>query len=85
MSNEKSTKEALLLKVKALEEVINNVGSYIYTKDVSGCYTFVNHAVESIFNVSLANVIGKDDSQFFDLDVYNQLKINDQKVLSEDT
>ena len=30
--------EALLLKVKALEDVVNNVGSYIFTKDVYGCY-----------------------------------------------
>jgi len=85
MSNKKSTKEALLLKIKALEDVINNVGSYIYTKDTNGCYTFVNHAVEVVFDASSVDIIGKDDSHFFDLDVYNQLKINDQKVLSEDT
>jgi PAS domain S-box-containing protein len=85
MSNKKSTKEALLLKIKELEDVINNVGSYIYTKDTYGCYTFFNHAVELVFDTSSAGIIGKDDSHFFDLDVYKQLKINDQKVLSEDT
>jgi len=85
MSNKELTKEELLLKVKALEAVVNNVGSYIYTKDINGCYTFVNHAVESVFNEASEGIIGKDDSHFFDLDVYNQLKINDQKVLSEDT
>ncbi len=85
MSNKELTKEELLLKVKALEAVVNNVGSYIYTKDVNGCYTFVNHAVERVFNEASEDIIGKDDSHFFDLDVYNQLKINDLKVLSEDT
>jgi diguanylate cyclase (GGDEF)-like protein/PAS domain S-box-containing protein len=85
MSNKEPTKEALLLKVKALEEVINNVGSYIYTKDIHGCYTFVNHAVEKVFDTSSEGIIGKDDSCFFDLEIYNQLKINDQKVLSENT
>lgn len=85
MSNKEPTKEELLLKIKALEEVVNNVGSYIFTKDMHGCYTFVNHAVEEVFNTSSEHIIGKDDSHFFDLKVYNQLKINDQKVLSEDT
>lgn len=85
MSKKEPTKEELLLKVKALEDVINNVGSYIFTKDTHGCYTFVNHAVEKIFNAKSVDIIGKDDSHFFDLAVYNQLKINDQKVLSEDT
>ncbi|MDX2366805.1 MAG: sensor domain-containing diguanylate cyclase [Colwellia sp.] len=85
MSNKEPTKEELLLKVKALEEVVNNVGSYIFTKDIHGCYTFVNHAVEEVFDATLEYIIGKDDSHFFDLEVYNQLKINDQKVLNEDT
>lgn len=83
MSKKAPTKETLLLQVKALEEVINNVGSYIFTKDINGCYTFVNQAVEEMFNTSFDNIIGKDDSRFFDLNRYNQLKINDQKVLTE--
>lgn len=85
MLNKEPTKEELLLKVKALEDVVNNVGSYIYTKDIQGCYTFVNNAVEELFDVSLEYIIGKDDSHFFDLEENNNLKINDQKVLSENT
>ena len=79
MSNNELTKEELLLKVKALEEVVNNISIYI-----NGCYTYVNHAVEGVFNASSADILGKDDSHFFDLKVYNQLKVNDQKVLKED-
>ena len=85
MSNNELTKEELLLKVKALEEVVNNIGSYIFTKDINGCYTYVNHAVEDVFNASSADILGKDDSHFFDLKIYNQLKVNDQKVLKENT
>lgn len=85
MSNEELTREELLLKVKALEELLNNVGSYIYTKDINGCYTFANKSVQKVFDTCSEDIIGKDDSHFFDLDLYNQLKINDQKVLSENT
>lgn len=83
MSNEDLTKEELLLKIKALEEVLNNLGSYIFTKDVNGCYTFVNNSVAEIFGAPIEDIIGKDDSHFFDLEVHDQLKINDQKVLTE--
>jgi diguanylate cyclase (GGDEF)-like protein/PAS domain S-box-containing protein len=83
MLNKEPTKKELLLKISALEQVVNNVGSYIFTKDIQGCYTFVNNAVKELFDVPLENIIGKDDSHFFDLEVNNQLKINDQKVLSE--
>jgi len=31
MSNKEPTKEELLLKVNALEQVVNNVGSFIFT------------------------------------------------------
>ncbi|GHE76726.1 diguanylate cyclase [Thalassotalea profundi] len=31
------------------------------------------------------DIIGKDDSHFFDLDISEQLKINDQKILNENT
>lgn len=85
MSNKDLTKEELLLKIEALEDVVNNVGSYIFTKDTHGRYTYVNHAVVELLGVPLEDIIGKDDSHFFDLAVYNQLKINDQKVLSENT
>jgi diguanylate cyclase (GGDEF)-like protein/PAS domain S-box-containing protein len=85
MSNEELSKEELLYKVKALEGVLNSVGSYIFTKDIHGCYTFVNQPVVEMFDIPLADIIGKDDSHFFDLNVYNQLKINDQKVLTENT
>lgn len=85
MSNKEPTKEELLLKVKALEQLVNNVGSYIFTKDIQGCYTFVNTAVEQLFATSLECIIGKNDSHFFDLELNNQLKINDQKVLTENT
>lgn len=85
MSNKDLTKEGLLLKIEALEDVVNNVGSYIYTKDTHGRYTFVNQSVTEVFSVPLEDVIGKDDSHFFDLEVYSQLKINDQKVLSKNT
>ncbi|MGR6874810.1 sensor domain-containing diguanylate cyclase [Pseudomonas sp. HK3] len=85
MPNKDLTKEALLIKIKVLEDVVNNIGSYIFTKDTQGCYTYVNDITAEMFNATPEDIIGKDDSHFFDLKIYNQLKINDEKVLTNDT
>lgn len=64
-----------------LKNIVNEVGAYIYTKDLNGCYTFANSLVLELFNSSLDEVLGKDDSHFFDLKISNELKKNDAEVL----
>jgi diguanylate cyclase (GGDEF)-like protein/PAS domain S-box-containing protein len=66
-----------------LGEVLNNVGAFIYTKDLKGFYTYVNQAVLDLFDKKLEEVVGFDDSHFFDLDLSTQLNKNDQKVMLE--
>ena len=69
------------IEAKMLAEVLNNVGAFIYTKNLEGLYTYVNQPVLDLFNKSLEDVIGFDDSHFFDLDLSEQLNRNDQKVM----
>ena len=71
------------LQAKMLGEVLNNVGAFIYTKDLKGFYTYVNQAVLDLFDKKLEEVVGFDDSHFFDLDFSTQLNKNDQKVMLE--
>ena len=81
----KSKVEELQCRINLLESMLNNVGAFIYAKDTTGNYTYVNQTVLDLFDVPLEQVIGKDDSYFFDLDKSNELKLNDAKVLSEGT
>ena len=71
------------LQAKMLGEVLNNVGAFIYTKDLKGFYTYVNQAVLDLFDKKLEEVVGFDDSHFFDLDLSTQLNKNDKKVMFE--
>lgn len=73
--------QELLRELLSLRQVLNNVGAYIYTKDVAGNYTYANNMVCELFGVALQDVVGCDDSQFFDLEISNQLRLNDRKVL----
>ncbi|MFT5294635.1 MAG: diguanylate cyclase (GGDEF)-like protein/PAS domain S-box-containing protein [Colwellia sp.] len=69
------------IEAKMLGEVLNNVGAFIYTKDLKGFYTYVNKAVLDLFDKKFDEVVGFDDSHFFDLDLSEQLKKNDQRVM----
>lgn len=68
-------------ELNSLKTLLNEVGAYIFTKDLEGKYTFANNLVLELFNQPLENVIGKDDSHFFDLNISNSLRENDLRVL----
>ncbi len=73
----------LTQQVGTLKATLNHVGAYIYTKDIEGRYTFVNSMVSELFDLPPEEIIGKDDSHFFSLDESDDVKRNDQKVMSK--
>ncbi|MEH6346405.1 MAG: diguanylate cyclase [Bermanella sp.] len=62
---------------------LDNVGAYIYMKDMQGRYTYANKMVRDLFNLTLEELVGNDDSQFFSLEQSGELKINDNIVLNQ--
>jgi PAS domain S-box-containing protein len=66
-----------------MQTVLNQTGAYIFTKDVSGRYLYVNEQVRQLFGVPVEQIIGRDDSHFFDLDQSDELIANDRRVLRE--
>lgn len=81
MSDKENNIEALLLQVQVMSSVLDNIGSYVYSKDLAGKYTYVNADVAKLFQTSVQDIIGKDDSHFFDLDISNEINQNDLKVI----
>lgn len=80
MNKEKNTAIAL---ESIQNQVLESIDSFIYTKDLSGKYTYVNQAVLDLFEESLDDVIGFDDSNFFDLALSEQLQRNDRIVMDQ--
>jgi diguanylate cyclase (GGDEF)-like protein/PAS domain S-box-containing protein len=72
---------ALSQQVHEMTSVLDNIGSYAYCKDLAGKYTYVNADVATLFQTSVQDIIGKDDSHFFDLNVLDELLKNDRKVI----
>ena len=63
------------------ETILDTLDIAVYSKDREGRYTYANHMVCELFGASLAEIVGKDDSEFFDLDEADDLKVNDREVM----
>jgi diguanylate cyclase (GGDEF)-like protein len=65
----------------AYAEILDKVGTYVYTKNILGEYTYANELVCKLFERSLDNVIGQTDIQLFGIESAARLKANDAKVM----
>ena len=68
-------------QLHGLQTVLDLSDSYIFTKDTAGRYTYVNQKVQDLFCASYHDIIGKDDSCFFDLELSHELQSNDRQVI----
>lgn len=75
--------EQLKSQLNSLTSTIDEIEVYVFSKDLSGKYTYVNAAVAKLFGCSQEDILGKDDSQFFALQESNDIKTHDQIVFSE--
>lgn len=64
-----------------LPQALDGIGSYVFTKDLQGRYTYANAKVCELFGRSLEQVLGHDDSEFFDLVRSQELRRNDREVI----
>ena len=47
-----------------LKSIFNEIGAYLFTKDLDGRYVYANQAVLDLFGCTLAELQGQDDSAF---------------------
>ncbi|MFP5420304.1 MAG: EAL domain-containing protein [Gammaproteobacteria bacterium] len=66
-----------------LNTILDSVEAYIYIKDAQLRYQYANRKVCELFGLTLIQVIGKTDDEFFDLDTASNLHENDQRVLTQ--
>ena len=64
-----------------LQTILNNVGSYIYTKDVGGHYTYVNAKVQRLFSCPYEEIVGETDDRFLHLSNLDEFKSYDFRVM----
>lgn len=64
-----------------LHSLFDAVGAYIYAKDRSGRYLYVNKAVCDLYQRPLEDILGHDDSTFMDISLSAGLVRNDRHVI----
>lgn len=73
--------EQLKQQMNSLKVALDSMHVYVFTKNLRGEYTYVNANIATLFNLPPEEIVGKTDECFFDLDVSNDIKINDQNVM----
>jgi len=69
--------------VSALSDVLDGLGAYVYCKDRDSRYTYVNREVCELFGMEPAQILGCDDSCFFDEATMQKLVENsDSQVIN---
>jgi diguanylate cyclase (GGDEF)-like protein/PAS domain S-box-containing protein len=64
-----------------LLSIIDQIGFYIYVKDMAGRYLYANQRVQELFGASFDTIVGQDDSAFFNLEITNETQFNDARVI----
>ncbi|WP_297324026.1 EAL domain-containing protein [Nitrosomonas sp.] len=68
-------------KINQLEDILNQVDACIYTKDRAGRYTYVNQNVVDLFGAPAEGIIDREDKEFFDLTLSDDLIFDDSRVI----
>lgn len=69
------------LSVDEIRALLSRLDCYFFVKDQHARYTYVNEAVCRLFGKPAQEIIGDDDTQFFDLQHCHDLIQHDRKVL----
>ncbi|UJR83699.1 Hypothetical protein I5071_57700 [Sandaracinus amylolyticus] len=68
-----------------LEEIADNTSAFIYIKDREGRFLLVNRAIETLFGLTRAQMLGKTDAEMFPSDQATKFRENDLEVLARGT
>ena len=77
--NEKT--DRLVISENRLQTILNSLEAYVYIKDYSLRYQYVNRKVCEMFGLPAEKIIGKTDADFFSEEDYDRVYATDMRVL----
>jgi diguanylate cyclase (GGDEF)-like protein/PAS domain S-box-containing protein len=75
--------QALKENEKLMSDILENVSAYIYMKDTQGRYLFANRLMREMFNAPMEEIVGFDDSKFYDSTTAANMRQSDLQVLQK--
>ncbi len=73
----------LIAELRILRTAMDELSAYVYAKDLAGRYTFANRAIQALYGVAHNQVLGFDDSRFWDMSRSEALRQNDRRVIED--
>jgi diguanylate cyclase (GGDEF)-like protein/PAS domain S-box-containing protein len=71
----------LITELRILRTAMDELSAFVYVKDLAGRYTFANRATQALYGVAPNEVLGADDSRFWDMSRSGDLRHNDRRVI----
>ena len=68
---------------KLLNDILENVSSYIYMKDTQGRYLFANRMLRDRFEAPMEEIVGYQDSKFYDAEEAERMRKEDLQVIEK--
>jgi diguanylate cyclase (GGDEF)-like protein/PAS domain S-box-containing protein len=83
ITGRKQAAQALQESENRLHTILDSVEAYIYIKDPSYRYQYANRSVCKLFGRPMSEIVGYDDSAFFDESTAANLRVNDRRVIED--
>lgn len=71
----------LIAELRILRTAMNELSAYVYAKDLAGRYIFANRAMHALYRAAPNEILGSDDSRFWDGPGSQAIWRNDRSVI----
>ena len=78
----KKAEEEIYTSENRLRTLVQTIPDLVWLKDTEGTYLFCNKMIERLFGSKEADIIGKTDYDFFDRELADFLRENDNKAMA---
>ena len=81
MSVQKRRVRRLIAELRILRTAMNELSAFVYAKDLAGRYIFANRAMHALYRAAPSDILGSDDSRFWDSPGSQAIWRNDRRVI----
>jgi PAS domain S-box-containing protein len=85
VTDRKLAEDALRRSEQLLHAIVNNTTTVIYVKYADGKFLLINRRFEELFDITMEQIVGRTDHDFFPKDIADAFRANDMAVLKRNT